>query len=58
MRAPTRRGFGSGLIERAVAYELEAEVKRDFRPAGVRCRIEFALTARTGYVRSADKGWT
>ena len=58
VRAPTRRGFGSGLIERAVAYELEAEVKRDFRPEGVRCRIEFALTARTGYVRSADKGWT
>jgi two-component system, chemotaxis family, CheB/CheR fusion protein len=56
VKAPTRRGFGSGLIERAVAYELEADVKRDFRSEGVRCRIEFALTARTGYVRSADRG--
>ena len=55
VKPPTRRGFGSGLIERAVAYELAANVVRDFRPEGIRCRIEFALTDRTGYLRSGGR---
>jgi len=47
---PTRRGFGSQLIERIVNYELQAEVQRDFLPEGVHCTIEFPLTDKTGYV--------
>ncbi len=53
---PTRRGFGSELIERALPYQLEAKVQRDFLADGVRCRIEIPLTASTGYVRSEDDG--
>jgi PAS domain S-box-containing protein len=36
---PRRRGFGSRLLERGLAYELKAEVRLDFAPAGLECRI-------------------
>jgi PAS domain S-box-containing protein len=40
---PTRRGFGSRLIERGLASELSGEAHIDFRPDGVVCRIEAGL---------------
>jgi PAS domain S-box-containing protein len=40
---PTRRGFGSRLIERGLASELAGEAHIDFRPEGVICRIEAGL---------------
>jgi two-component system CheB/CheR fusion protein len=52
---PTRRGFGSQLIERTVTYELQAEVNREFRPEGVRCTIEFSLTPLTGQILPSDQ---
>lgn len=36
---PSRRGFGSRLLERGLAHELGGEVKIRFVAAGVRCRI-------------------
>lgn len=41
--APRRRGFGSRMIERALAAELQGKVVLDFRPEGVVCTIEAAL---------------
>jgi two-component system, chemotaxis family, CheB/CheR fusion protein len=49
---PTRRGFGSDLIERMLPHELAATVTRDFPAAGVRCRIAFSLTDKVGQVRT------
>jgi PAS domain S-box-containing protein len=43
--APTRRGFGSRLIERGLASELSGEAHIDFEPGGVVCRIEAGLEA-------------
>jgi PAS domain S-box-containing protein len=43
VRPPTRRGFGSRLIERGLAAELSGEARIDFEPDGVVCRIEAAL---------------
>jgi PAS domain S-box-containing protein len=40
---PTRRGFGSRLIERGLASELSGEAHIDFQPDGVVCRIEAGL---------------
>lgn len=40
---PTRRGFGSRLIERGLAAELSGEARIDFQPNGVVCRIEAGL---------------
>src|SRR5206468_326884 len=41
VRPPSRRGFGSRLIERGLAQELQGEVNLHFDPHGVRCRIQF-----------------
>lgn len=43
---PTRRGFGSRLIERGLAHELEGEVALAFDPDGVRCRLVIPLSSR------------
>ncbi|MBV1795722.1 sensor histidine kinase [Siccirubricoccus sp. G192] len=40
---PTRRGFGSRLIERSLAHDLRGRVAMGFRPNGVVCTIEAAL---------------
>ena len=37
---PTRRGFGSRMLERALAGELDGKVELDFAPAGLCCSID------------------
>ena len=37
---PTRRGFGSTLLEQVTPRELNGDVKVDYRPAGVTVRLE------------------
>ena len=44
-------GFGSRLIERGLAHELDGEVELDFDRAGVRCRVTVPLSER---VRAAS----
>jgi PAS domain S-box-containing protein len=41
--SPAGRGFGSRLIERGLAVDLDAEVAMDFRPQGLVCRIDAPL---------------
>lgn len=54
---PARRGFGSALIERALATELNAEVKLDFAAEGLKCEFDIPLTAAVGTLRNApDEG--
>jgi PAS domain S-box-containing protein len=43
--APTRKGFGSRLIESALAMELGGEVRITYDPAGVVCEIIAPLSA-------------
>jgi two-component sensor histidine kinase len=48
---PTRRGFGSRMIENAFAGAMEPRVRLEFAPMGVICRIDIRLveeTATTG----------
>jgi len=40
---PTQRGFGSRLVERTLAQDLDGEVRLDFRPEGLVCTIEAPL---------------
>jgi len=57
---PQRRGFGSALIERGVAGDLDGRVDLAFEPAGVRCAIEIPLgtaTADAEMRRSAAEDW-
>ena len=44
--APTRRGFGSRLLQRGVAGELGAKVILDFASEGLVCSIQAPVTAR------------
>jgi PAS domain S-box-containing protein len=40
---PTRKGFGTRLIERGLAAELGGEARLEYEPDGVRCRISAPL---------------
>lgn len=40
---PKRRGFGSTLLERTLAYDLRAETTLAFEPGELRCAISFPL---------------
>ena len=42
---PTRTGFGSRMIERALAMQLSGTVTIDYQPLGVVCTIAAPLTA-------------
>ncbi len=53
---PTRRGFGTTLIERALAHELDAEVGREFATSGLRCTIAIPFTSEVGRLVQADAG--
>ena len=40
---PTRRGFGSTLIQRALAMDLDGDVQLELDPNEVRCSIAFTI---------------
>lgn len=40
---PSRRGFGSLLLEQTLAGDLSGEVSTNYRPDGLVCTIEFSL---------------
>ena len=42
---PTRTGFGSRMIERALAMQLSGQVTIDYQPAGLVCTIDAPLAA-------------
>jgi two-component sensor histidine kinase len=37
---PTRRGFGSRVIEQGLAHELDGKVELDYQPGGIVCTID------------------
>lgn len=39
VRAPERRGFGTTMIEKALAHEFGGEVKLEYKPEGLTCAI-------------------
>jgi PAS domain S-box-containing protein len=53
VRPPMRLGFGSRLLGRPLATELNGAVELSFAPAGVRCAIRLPLTASAA--SSADR---
>jgi PAS domain S-box-containing protein len=50
---PTRRGFGSRLIERSFVAEVGGKVHLEYQPTGVVCRIEAPLAAMQEHLDSA-----
>ncbi|MDP4021131.1 PAS domain S-box protein [Methylobacterium sp. NEAU 140] len=51
---PTRGGFGSKLIERALAAEMGGKAGIDYRPAGVRFSLEAPLPERLAVVPEVE----
>jgi two-component system CheB/CheR fusion protein len=43
---PQRKGFGSELLERTLAFELKGKTTLAFEPAGLHCTIAIPLTRR------------
>lgn len=43
---PTRKGFGSRVLERGLAHELDGTVKLDYFPDGVHCTINIPASGR------------
>jgi two-component sensor histidine kinase len=43
VQLPTRQGFGSRLIERSLARELNGDVQITFHPDGVLCTVDAPL---------------
>jgi two-component sensor histidine kinase len=41
---PAHRGFGSRMIERGLAAELQGEVRIDWQPEGAVCTIDAPLS--------------
>jgi PAS domain S-box-containing protein len=46
---PSRRGFGSRMIEQVLASELRGKVRLDFSPQGLRCTMDMALDQVTAH---------
>ncbi len=53
---PSRRGFGTTLIERSLAHVFDASVKREFLAVGLQCSIEIPMTAEVGQARLSEEG--
>ncbi len=43
VQTPTRRGFGSSLLQRVLKVQCEAEIETDYRPTGLHFRMTAAL---------------
>ena len=50
-RPPTKRGFGSVLIEQAARADLQAKVDRDFRRKGLVCQISIPKQQVTSWTQ-------
>lgn len=53
---PSRRGFGTTLIERSLSYEFDAKVDRSFDSGGVVCSIVIPFTSELGELRPTRQG--
>jgi two-component sensor histidine kinase len=43
VRVPERKGFGTALIERSIAHELDGHASLDYRPEGLLCELQLPL---------------
>jgi two-component sensor histidine kinase len=53
VRTPTRRGFGSRLIETSLRGQLGGAVQMAFEPEGFSCRLEMSLSDTAGHTEEA-----
>ncbi|MBR0834403.1 PAS domain-containing protein [Bradyrhizobium manausense] len=51
---PARKGFGTELLERTLAFDLKGQTTISFDATGLRCRIAIPLSKRTFHTPSMD----
>ena len=51
---PTRRGFGTLLVERLATNDLHGEAKIDYEPTGLRCTLRLPWSANVGPSRKVE----
>ena len=51
---PARKGFGSELLERTLAFDLKGHTTMSFNSSGLHCQIAIPLTKRTFHTPSMD----
>lgn len=51
---PARKGFGSELLERTLAFDLKGQTTMSFNGSGLHCQIAIPLTKRTFHTPSMD----
>lgn len=56
--APTRRGFGSQLLDAVLPRQINAETQIDYRPEGVQVRISAPLPAEKQEAAKSEPGLT
>jgi PAS domain S-box-containing protein len=55
VRAPSRKGFGTTLIERSIAHELDGRATLEYQPQGLACELRFPLQGSvTDLLREAE----
>jgi two-component sensor histidine kinase len=54
--APRREGFGTELISKRVAYELQGTGTLEIQPGGAVCTLDFPLTDRTSILQTNEPG--
>ncbi len=52
--APKRKGFGSELLERTLAFEFKGKTTLTYNPSGVQCTITIPLSRRVIHSPSVD----
>ncbi len=55
VQPPERRGFGTTLIERAITDGLDADVRREFLTAGLRCSFAIPFTDEIGHLATTTE---
>jgi two-component system CheB/CheR fusion protein len=51
---PARKGFGSELLERTLAFDLKGRTTMSFNATGLQCQITIPLTKRTFHTPAMD----
>jgi two-component system CheB/CheR fusion protein len=54
VKPPSRRDFGSRLIERSLIHEFDAAVSAEFKESGLRCAIDIPLGSEFGQMADPD----
>jgi two-component sensor histidine kinase len=52
--APSRRGFGSRLLEEELSRDLDGQCRLEFAPDGVRCWITAARSENPSFAVAAE----